>query len=240
MEQMPIELLEVILELVDDKTLNISVPRVSKLFLSLSCADNDAIWRTKCRQKYLGTDPDSWPPIESYKAYYYKDKPSLFPLHGNTIGKTKLEQLAKVPGAGLGHLPRFVTINRVKFWCRNSDHFNMLWFVRNGSVLPKTWNEAGIKWDRTFDEIRQLLKDWNSNYRIKKSRYTQPEIDIWQISSIMKDLTTFLYQIEFTFHFTEGKSFDSREALSNIALSSCNELTSNDYERRYLNNKIEG
>lgn len=74
MERIPNELLEAILELVDDKTLDVSIPRVSKLFLRLSREENSAIWRTKCRQKYLDTDPESWPPIEPYKAYYYKSK----------------------------------------------------------------------------------------------------------------------------------------------------------------------
>lgn len=77
--------------------------------------------------------------------------------------------------------------------------------INNNIRFIRAWNEVGIKWDRTFDEIRQLLKDWSHDYKIKKSRYTQPIIDIWQISAMMKEPSTPLYQIEFTFHFSEGK-----------------------------------
>ena len=74
MEQMPIELVEAILVLVDDRTLDISIPRVSKLFARILLDETSAVWRIKCQQKYLEADPSSRPPIQQYKNYYYKGK----------------------------------------------------------------------------------------------------------------------------------------------------------------------
>ena len=74
METLPVEIIELMLNYCEPKTLALSIPQVSKLFKKYSEGDGD-IWKAKCEQKY--SDLTCKPPDQTWKQYYFPGKHNL-------------------------------------------------------------------------------------------------------------------------------------------------------------------
>jgi hypothetical protein len=88
----------------------------------------------------------------------------LFPLYGVTLGKTTVQELAR-----LGERTRSVdkatglpyqsySIHRTDFWYSKAGVASDLYIAKGVSSIPEPWSAIGFDWDLSYDEWVSLLR----------------------------------------------------------------------------------
>jgi hypothetical protein len=88
----------------------------------------------------------------------------LFPLYGVTLGKTTVEELARLGtrstsiDKNTGAPYRYYVIRGTNFWYDDSEIAGHIYIARGIYSIPDPWKNLGFDWDISYDQWLQLLQ----------------------------------------------------------------------------------
>jgi zinc ribbon protein len=148
----------------------------------------------------------------------------LFPLYGVTLGKTTVEQLARLGvrtsqiDKNTGKPYQYFVINGTNFWYNDSGIAHYMYIARGIYPIPEKWRALGFDWDISYNQWINLLERLGYSVTIAEP----PHIVIWQGHDSFSAKIVAIkgtIKIELGFDYSEGTTTDSKGTLYNISVS---------------------
>ena len=166
-------------------------------------------------------------PTKTPAAERATDGPSLFPLYGITLGKTTVQELAKL-GERTSNVDETTgepylcyEVNEIDFWYDEDSEIVDHMYLVVGGTLPAEWEQLGLKWENSYNQWLSWLKSMNYTVEIEEP----PHVEEWEsedtFSAKVKGRKTgrLNQSIELDFAFEKG-TIDSPSTIYSISLSS--------------------
>jgi hypothetical protein len=152
---------------------------------------------------------------------------ALFPLYGVTLGKTTVEQLARLGvrtssiDKNTGKPYKFYVINETNFWYNDNGIADHMYIARGIYPIPEPWRALGFDWDISYNQWITLLQRLGYSVTISKP----PSVVMYQghnsfsAEIIATKGTEIPMEIKLDFNYSEGTTTDSKGTLYSIGIS---------------------
>jgi zinc ribbon protein len=145
----------------------------------------------------------------------------LFPLYGVTLGKTTVQQLARLGvrtssiDKNTGKPYQYYVVNGTNFWYNDSGIADHMYIARGIYPISEQWRALGFDWDISYNQWINLLQRLGYSTTIAESprvvKYSGHDSFSAKIIATKQTI-----MIELGFDFSEGTTTDSKGTLYNI------------------------